>query len=296
MPSTRSQCVLRRSDQFVPWSEELDLIADQAELIALGEVLEGRSSPSLPREGRSLAEIPATMADLEGAAQQRPAVQTKSKFRYKDFKGGSKDDPDEWLEDFAAKANANGEFLAICQLLPAVLVGEARKWYKKLPDATKYQWESFVAAFKKEFRPSQEKRKVIKKLGTLRMKKHETMRKLMQRFHGLIEKMSTDPSDELKCHWLLNSFPLEMRNYVSQFEPESVNQVESFGRRYVELFSTSSRRRKKKHANSSSTSESSDSSFEDTNSEQESFDSKFESDSEKKKRRKRHHHHKKAAS
>ena len=247
MPSTRSQLVLRRSDQFVPWSEELDLIADQAELVALEEVLEGKSSSTLPREGRPVAEIPATMADHEGVAQQRPAVQTKSKFRYKDFKGGSKDDPDEWLEDFVAKANANGELLAICQLLPAVLIGEARKWYKKLPDLTKHQWENFVAAFKKEFRPNQEKRKVIKKLGTLRMKKHETMRKLMQRFHGLIEKMSTDPSDELKCHWLLNSFTLEMRNYVFQFEPESINQVESFGRRYVELFSRGSQRRKKKH-------------------------------------------------
>ena len=131
-------------------------------------MLEGKSNPSLPREGRSIAKFLATMADLEGAAQQRPTVQTKSKFRYKDFKGGSKDDPDEWLEDFVAKANANGELLAICQLLRAILIGEARKWYKKLPDLTKYQWENFVATFKKEFRPNQEKRKVIRFSGQIR--------------------------------------------------------------------------------------------------------------------------------
>jgi transposase InsO family protein len=301
MPSTRSQYAVREVDHSVPWSEEFEEIVHQAEVTALVELTASRLSLVTSIGRGTLVEEAQAMVNPEGGVQQMPAAQTKSKFRYKDFKGGSKDDPDEWLEDFAAKANANGEFPAICQLLPAVLVGEARKWYKKLPDATKYEWEAFVAAFKKEFRPSQEKRKVIKKLGTLRMKKHETMRKLMQRFYGLIEKMSTDPSDELKRHWLLNSFPIEMRNYVSQFEPTSLNQVESYGRRYVELFSQSSKSKSKKKSKSSSgDSNSYDSSTDEADSDSDSSDAKDDSEEDDlpygKRGRKKAHHKKKQAS
>jgi hypothetical protein len=97
------------------------------------------------------------------------------------------------------------------------------------------------------------------------MKKHETMKKLMQHFYGLIKKMSIDPNDELKHHWLLNSCLVEMRNYVFQFEPTSVNQMESYGCKYVELFSQRSKSKQKKKSKSfSSDSDSYDSSTDDT--------------------------------
>src|SRR5450759_4248208 len=97
-------------------------------------------------------------------------VQQRSRFQYKTFHGKPKEDPNEWIEDFAGTTKANGEDTIKLTTLAGVMRGEARPWYNSLPQATKTDCEAFKIAFVMEFCKVGEESEALIRIGQMWMK------------------------------------------------------------------------------------------------------------------------------
>lgn len=148
--------------------------------------------PSRGLNGGAVSEMGDRGAEA-GPANGRPSQ--RARFQYTSFRGTASTDPDEWLEDFVGTAKANGEENIKLTILAGVLRGEARPWYNGLPDRTKQDWDLFKTSFLKEFRPRGVSDKALIHIGAISMGKKESLRKFVQRFNGIIRKISTKPID-----------------------------------------------------------------------------------------------------
>ncbi len=144
MPITRSQ---GRVD--ISLEEEIAQIRREVE----GELADSSEGGSSFEEVSSSSEEGSETSEEEEVVSPTVManVQQRARFQYKTFHGKPKEDPDEWIEDFAGTAQANGEDAIKLTTLAGVLKGEARPWYNALPQATKIDWDAFKAAFVQEF-------------------------------------------------------------------------------------------------------------------------------------------------
>ncbi|CAM6082434.1 unnamed protein product [Calypogeia fissa] len=213
----------------------------------------------------------------------------RARFKYKNFKGRPKDDPDEWIEDFVGTAQANGEDGIKMTILAGVLGGEARPWFNALPAATKTDWGAFKATFLHEFRRVGEESEALIKIGQMVMKKGESVSRFLQRFNRLASKIEPAPVDNMKMRWFVSSLPKKMGVSVRQSHPLTLEQAVEVVQSYRSADISSKAVKKKKKRYDSSDSSSSEDEEEDSSLDGESSTSDSEessSEDERKKKRK----------
>ncbi|CAM6104318.1 unnamed protein product [Calypogeia fissa] len=137
-------------------------------------------------------------------------VAQSARFQYKTFKGKPKKDPDEWLEDFIGTTQANGEDDIKFTTLAGVLKEEARPWFNALPAATKTDWNAFKLAFLQEFQKVGEESESLIKIGQMMMGSRESVRRFLQYFHRVANKIDLAPADNMLLRWFVSTLPKKM--------------------------------------------------------------------------------------
>ena len=281
MPITRSQ-QLQLEVEEQAWREQhqVGVVRETQEQSEDSSTSED-SSASTSGESSSTADFELNIfAEEEQPVAAAPTVMAtqRARFQYKTFHGKTKEDPDEWLEDFVGTAQANAEDGVKLTILPGVLRGEARPWFTNLPRATKANWDEFKIAFLQEFRKVGEESEALIKIGQMRMGHEESVRHFLQRFQRVAKKIEPAPSDSMLMRWFVSSLPIKMGVSVRQAHPATLEQAVEAAQSYqsADISSSKIRHKKKKYDSSSSSSESSS---DDSSTEDESSDSDSESDS-----------------
>ena len=120
---------------------------------------------------------------------QVPNMAQRSRVHYRPFKGRRRDDPDTWLQEFEGTSKANGEDGIRTTIIPGLMRKEALPWFVSLPDATKTDWALFKVALQTEFRKIGGDAEALIRIGQMRMKKKESLRRFIQRFQRLLKKV-----------------------------------------------------------------------------------------------------------
>lgn len=200
----------------------------QRELQETREVVqEFRDQPSEDSSSQGSREqslgVEEDLSDLE-ALQPRVnmVIMQRARFQYKPFLGKRKQDPDEWLEDFVGIAQANGEDAIKMSTLAGVLRGEARPWYNALAANIKADWDLFKSAFLLEFRKVGEETEALIKIGEMKMKGGESVRRFLQKFQRVAKKIDPPPANSMLKSWFVSSLPRKMGISVRQAHPTTL--------------------------------------------------------------------------
>lgn len=173
----------------------------------------------------------AQMANPANAPRRAPVTRLK----YNRFKGDGGKDVDDWLEEFNAIAEANMEDAeSRLRLFSGLLKGEALKWYLDVPLIVRGNWEQLTEAFKHTFREAGGEARALSRLGKIKKRESESIRKYGQRMKALMNKVAVGIAPVVAIQWYIGGLPDDMAFQIRRTKPETLREAMEAAQDYEE--------------------------------------------------------------
>lgn len=164
----------------------------------------------------------ANVANPADAPRRAPVTRLK----YNRFQGDGGKDVDDWLEEFNAIAEANMEDAeSRLRLFSGLLKGEALKWYLDVPLIVRGNWEHLTEAFKHTFREAGGEARALGRLGKIKKRESESIRKYGQRVKALMNKVAVGIAPVVAIQWYVGGLPDDMAFQIRRIKPETLREA-----------------------------------------------------------------------
>lgn len=125
---------------------------------------------------------------------------------------------------------------AMCRMLAATLVGDARKWYEQLPEHFKSSWEQVEVLFETRFRAPETNTMLEDPLMRFKQKDDETLGKYFYRFSEQVSRVAKTMDGVLRGRLIVGLHPYNgFLEELQQYKPKTFHELYSRAESYEKM-------------------------------------------------------------